>query len=137
MARFEFKNAELLEDHEIGEILQRAEALSKWVSDISSYALKQALEGKQIEGWKVVEGQSKRKIADEKEAAKVLLSEGYSENSIFSKSLLGIGALEKLIGKARFKDMIEPYVIKPQGKPSLVPDEDKRSEYSSAARDFS
>lgn len=137
MAQYEFKNAELLEDHELADILNRAEALSKWVNDISNYTLKRALDGKQIEGWKLVEGQSKRKIADEKEAAKVLLSEGYSEDSIFSKSLQGIGALEKLIGKARFKEMLEPFVIKPQGKLTLVPDEDKRNVYSSAKGDFS
>ena len=37
-----------------------------------------------------------------------------------------ITALEKLIGKKKFADVLADVVIKPSGAPTLVPEEDKR-----------
>jgi len=44
----------------------------------------------------------------------------------YEKKLLGVTALEKLLGKAKFTEIVEPYVVKPDGKTTLVPENDKR-----------
>ena len=50
--------------------------------------------------------------------------------------LLGITAMQKLLGKARFEDLLSPYIEKPPGKPTLVPDSDDRPAMNTAKNDF-
>ncbi|MCZ8518864.1 DUF2800 domain-containing protein [Paenibacillus caseinilyticus] len=141
LARFEFADPPLLTNEEIAEILKSVDDLKAWASDIAAYALKQARDhGVKYAGWKVVEGRSNRKITDELVAADVLLLEGYAPELIYKpKELLGISDLEKAVGKKKFKELLSDLIIKPAGKPALVPEEDKRVELSSgasAAADF-
>ena len=66
LSKLEFRNPDTLEEWEIGEILQRAEELNSYVSDVRDYVFDQALNhGKKYEGWKLVEGRSNRKYLDE------------------------------------------------------------------------
>ena len=51
--------------------------------------------------------------------------------------LLGISDLEKALGRKAFKEIVSPYVFKPEGKPELAPLSDKREPISNAAEDFS
>ena len=51
-------------------------------------------------------------------------------------TLCGIGDLEKLVGKKRFKALCGDYITKPQGKPTLTTYDDKRPAYNSVAEDF-
>jgi len=140
LARFDFKEPELLTDEEIPEILQKAEQLKTWVFDIYDYALSQAVnEGKKWTGFKLVEGRSIRKYTDEETVAKILLNAGYSEEQIYAKTLLGIQAMEKAVGKRNFHELLGDLVIKPPGKPALVPESDKRPEINRmdyAIKDF-
>lgn len=139
LTKMEFKTAELLEDEEIGEVLRKADQLANWVKDITEWALEEALNGKKFDGWKVVEGRSNRKYLDEIKVADTLKDAGYDEAVIYKKKLYGITAMEKLTGKKKFAELLNGLIIKPQGKPTLVPESDKRPEYSSAdnaAKDF-
>jgi len=52
---------------------------------------------------------------------------------IYEKSLLGITAMEKLLGKKKFASLLEDLVVKPAGKPTLVPEKDKRPVLTAAA----
>ncbi len=52
------------------------------------------------------------------------------------KKLLGITAMQKLLGKSRFDELLTAYIEKPQGKPTLVPDSDKRPAMNTAKTDF-
>ena len=82
-----------------------------------------------------MEGPSKRVIADQKTAAEILFKEGYTQNQIYT--LLGIGKLETLCGKKKFKQLLESVTIKPPGKPTLVPETDPRPTWNRAQSDFS
>ena len=105
-----------------------------WVGDLKDYALQQALAGKKWPGWKLVEGRSNRRyVSDEAVAAKVEEA-GYSP---YEKKLMGITALTKLLGKRRFDELLTDLIEKPQGKPVLVPETDKRPALHTAAEDFS
>jgi hypothetical protein len=70
----------------------------------------------------------------------VLRTAGFEEESYCKpKELKTISDLEKLLKKKGFQELLGDYVIKPQGKPALVPDDDPRpamNSASSAIEDF-
>jgi hypothetical protein len=136
IARYEFRDPARLEMDEIAEILAQAESIISWAGDVQEFALKQALNGVKYTGFKIVSGRSNRRITDDVQAAKSLRKAGYKD--IYKpKELLGIGALEKLCG-AKFTEVLGTLIVKPQGKPALVPETDKRQAITvnSAANDF-
>lgn len=134
MAKYEFQAPPLLSPEEIGDILARAEELQKWAKEVQGYALDQAENhGVRFPGWKLVEGRSNRKYADETAVIQALQAEGYTEEDIYEKKLFGITAMEKSIGKKTFTELLKDLVVKPTGKPTLVPESDKRPELNSTA----
>lgn len=121
---------ELLSDDELGKVLERARLFANWLSDVENYALNAILNGKTITGFRAVEGTSRRKITDIDGAFEVLKSNGYDEAILYERTPLGITDLEKLIGgKKKLTDLIGGFIEKPQGKPTLVPADDKRPDY--------
>ena len=44
--------------------------------------------------------------------------------------------MQKLLGKNRFNELLSGFIEKPQGKPTLVPDSDKRPAMNTAKNDF-
>lgn len=115
-----------------------AEPLMKFLKDLQAYALKEAEQhGRMIPGYKLVEGRSNRTYADE-EMVIATLEMLDLDASMYLKptTLVGIGELEKNIGKALFKDTIEPLLVKPVGKPTLVPESDKREPIANATTVF-
>ena len=132
LAKMEFRSPDLLSADEIGEVLRQAEELSKWTSDVQAYALEQALAGEHFDGWKLVEGRSNRTITDQIKAAELLKAAGFDEAILFKHELYGITQLEKNCGKKKLAEVIGELIEKPQGKPVLVPESDKREELNSA-----
>jgi hypothetical protein len=127
LVQLEFKPGPLLTDKEIGAVLSKASDLSKWASDIVSYAQAEAIDnGKHFDGYKLVEGRSVRKFTSEKEVVKAANSAGYTD--IYDKKLITLTAFEKLMGKADFNEILGEFVDKPKGKLTLVPVSDKRPE---------
>ena len=63
-------------------------------------------------------------------AAAAAKAAGYSD--IYTQKLIGIGEMEKLMGKDRFKELLGNLIIKPAGKPTLVPVTDKRPALASS-----
>lgn len=49
----------------------------------------------------------------------------------------GITAMQKLLGKKKFEELLGGFVYKPQGKPTLAPESDKRPAMNTAIKDFS
>jgi hypothetical protein len=140
LARYDFKRGDLLDPDEIAEILGKVDELTKWASDIQGYALQQAMDGTHYDGWKVVEGRSNRKYKDELLVAEALHKEGYKDAVLYTRKLLGITDMEKLVGKKKLAEICKDLIEKPAGKPTLVPESDKREPINSAAQaaaDFS
>ena len=134
LARYDFEMPATLEDTEIAAILPRIDSLTSWAADLKEYALQQALSGTHYEGFKVVEGRSVRKYSDEAAAASAAEKAGYDP---YEKKLLGITAMTALMGKKKFEEVLGSYITKPQGKPALVPESDKRPAVNTAYEDFS
>lgn len=134
MAKYDFQMPNTLEDHEIDAILMDIDQFISWANDIKEYALKEALNGKEYEHFKVVEGRSNRKYKNEDEVAKVVTDAGYDP---YDMKLKGITAMTKLLGKSEFESLLGDLTYKPDGKPTLVPKSDKRpSMKTSAKTDF-
>ena len=133
LAQYDFKLPSLLEDSEIEVILSQADQLVSWVNDIKEYALQQAISGKEWTGFKLVEGRSNRRYTDEAAVTQVVTDAGFDP---YERKLLGITAMQKLLGKNRFDELLSPYIEKPQGKPTLVPESDKRPVINHAKTDF-
>ena len=127
LARMEFQPPALLSDEEVAEVMEKADELSKWASDVMAYAQAEAIEnGKHWNGYKLVEGRSVRKFSDEAKVEAAAKEAGYTD--IYNKSLITLTAFEKLMGKEAFAKILGQYVTKPAGKLTLVPVSDKRPE---------
>lgn len=133
LARYDFEAPALLDDEEIADILGKVDALTSWASDVKEYALQQAISGKDWTGWKLVEGRSNRKYTNDAVVAATVENAGFDP---YERKVLGITAMQKMLGKSRFEELLAPYIEKPQGKPTLVPESDKRPAMNTAKNDF-
>ena len=133
MAQYEFRKSSLLTDKEVVEILSRIDELTSWASDVKNFALEQAVRGKQWPGWKVVEGRSNRKYTDEGAVAQVVKNAGYNP---YDEKIMGITNMTKMLGKEKFNELLGDFVERPQGKPTLVPEDDNRPRMNTAKEDF-
>lgn len=126
--KYELKEAPLLTNEEIAEILERAPEIKKWLEHVETYALQKARdEGEEFPGWKVVAGRSNRKVLDVEGLLMVLEAEGFEDEDILKpQELKAIGQLEKVVGKKKFAELASEFIIKPEGKPVLVAETDKR-----------
>ncbi len=117
-------------------MLAKIPELKAWASDVEAWALARVQAGTQIPGFKVVAGRSIRKYTDEAAVAEAAKAAGYTD--IWDKRLIGITAMELLMGKRAFTETLGELVVKPEGKPTLVPESDKRPALVrvSAATDF-
>ena len=131
----DFAKPPLLTDEEVENVLDRIDALVTWAMDIKEYAFNEALKGKKWKGWKLVAGRSNRKYTDETAVAVAVQAIGIDP---FETKLLTITELQKKMGKAKFEEVVGKYIIKPEGKPTLVVETDKRPEITvnSAENDF-
>lgn len=126
VAKHEFADPHLLSDQELIDAFKIMPSIQDWLTTVSEYLHTEALKGKKWPEFKLVEGRSNRVWKNDIEVATKLESEGYQESQICNIKLKGIGDIEKLLGKKDFPVILDGLVIKPQGKPSLVPDTDKR-----------
>ena len=133
LAKYDFAMPDTLDRMEIVAILAKADSLTAWANDIKEYALQQALSGVTYDGFKVVEGRANRKYSDEAAVAAAVTNAGYDP---YEPKLLTITAMTSMLGKKKFDEILGSLVIKPQGKPTLVPESDKRAPLNTAKDDF-
>lgn len=119
----------IISAEEVGQILIKAQDIAAWVKSLEEFALNQCLQGKVIPGWKVVEGRAVRQFTNQDEAFRVLRDNGIEETLLYERKPLTLTETEKLIGKAKFKELLAPYVSTPQGKPTLAMESDKREAF--------
>ncbi len=118
----------LISNEEVGQILERAQNLAKWVKDLEEYALSACLQGENIPGWKAVEGRGSRQYTDIDVAFEDLKTEGIDEALLYERKPLTVPALEKVLGKKQYRELLEDkgHVKSEPGKPTLARESDKR-----------
>lgn len=124
LAAEQYKEPNLIDDQGVIEVLNKQALIEMHLKAVKDYAMRRALEGNPLKGFKLVEGRSVRKYSDETEVMRLLQERGL--DGLKPPALMGLTELEKHLGKATFKELVEPLLIKPPGAPTLVPESDKR-----------
>ena len=139
-AQMDFADPMLMTDEDTEWVLEKADAIISWLKSVQESALQEALNGKHFNGYKIVEGRSVRKYSDPLKAAEWLNKAGFEDALIYERNLLGLTALTKVIGKKQIAEMeTAGLIVKPEGKPTLVPESDRREAMNTlkkAADDF-
>lgn len=120
-----FKSPALLDKHDIEQMLPTLNRIESWIEAVFAFVSSEAINhGVMWDGYKVVEGRSKRQFIDMKSVAEAAEKAGYTD--IYKTEMISLTEFEKLMGRKKFKEILGEYVVKPPGKLSLVPDSDPR-----------
>ena len=120
----EISNPDKLTNDQIRLALENKSLITGWLDAVEKHVVSVMLDGGKFDGFKMVEGRSVRKWANDASAEQVLLSLR-DESEIYTKKLLSPTQAEKLLGK-KDKGAIADEIIKPIGKPTLAKESDKR-----------
>lgn len=126
---------ETLTPEEIARVLKYGPLLVKWLEGVKEHAQDLIEQDQTVPGWKLVAGRSTRQWT---EVAEAQLECDLGEDA-YVKKLLGITAAEKAL-KAKgitgveLKEYMESITHKPEGKPTLVPESDKRPALANSAQ---
>lgn len=116
----------LISWEEAGKLLKEAMYLKEWVQKLEGAALDEIVAGGQVPGWKAVEGRSNRRLSDADSAFAELVDAGYEEAVLYRREPVALGELEKMLSKEHRQNILSKYIVRPQGKPTLAPEDDKR-----------
>ena len=117
----------VLAPHEIADVLQMEPLIALWLKKVKAQALDTLLDGGEVPGWKVVEGKlGNRKWTDELQVAEALKAAGYGRDEYTETKLLSPAAMDKALGKKRAAELLEGYISRSPGAPTVVPETDKR-----------
>lgn len=120
-----FKQPGLVPLTELAQILPTLNRISSWIESVFAFVSSEAINnGVTIPGYKVVEGRSKRVFTDTKAVVDTAVANGYTD--LYKQQLISLTEFEKMMGKKKFKELLGAYVTKPQGKLTLVPEDDPR-----------
>lgn len=126
LAFFTDRKPPLISGAEVGEFLRQGEDVAKWLKELQEWALAECLAGREVPGWKAVEGRGSRDWTDMDAAFELLQRSGVSHAMLFEEKPLTLAQVEKLLGKKEFEQAVGSYVVKRPGKPALVQESDKR-----------
>ena len=112
-------------------ILEHGSEIKKWIGDAEAYALQFMKGGGKIPGHKLVLSRGgNRYWSDPKTAAKLMLkSTVLREEEIYTRTVIGPAAAEKLLGKHKFDAQLTNLIARPAGVPVIAPADDKREGY--------
>ena len=125
-AKMDFQLPPQLTDAEVAEALTLGQRLKAWLSDLEEYALGACLDGRELPGWKAVEGRSVRAWIDADAAFTAARAAGVPDEMLYERKPVTLAALEKIMGKKAFGEAMADYVTTPPGKPTLVKADDRR-----------
>ena len=124
----------VLADFEIAEALKMEPLITLWLRKVKEQAYNQLMNGGTVPGYKLVEGKlGNRKWTNEIDVAKKLEEAGYSREDITETKLLSPSAMDKALGKKRAAELLEGYITRAPGAPTVVPETDKRPAYDRLA----
>ena len=118
---------------EVADVLKMEALVNLWLKRVKDQALTTLMNGGEIPGFKVVAGRGSRVWTNELEVADTLKAAGYSQEEITKTELLSVAAMEKALGKKKAAELLENFVEKRQGAPTIAPETDKREPYNRLA----
>ncbi len=129
--------SEVLPPARLAELLKQGEEVEAFIKAVRAHLEAKLREGTPVPGYKLVEGRSTRKWADEEGAHAKFLALGFSDEQIYERKLLGLTALTKLVGKKKFDAEFAPFLERSMGAPSMVSSLDPRPAFTPSTTDYS
>ena len=130
----------VLAPHEVAEVLAMEPLVSLWLKRVKDQAMTTLMNGGEVPGYKIVEGkQGNRKWTADFQVLEALKAAGYSQEDVTKTELLSPAAMDKAIGKKKVAELLEQYIDRAPGAPTLAPESDKRPVYNrlaEAVKDF-
>lgn len=121
-----------LTNEQLARLRPMRQTMESWWRSVEDTLERRALDGDQVPGMKLVAGRTDRKFRDEDEAADWLEVIGLPPESIRKTTMRSPAQIEEeLINELGYTrkqatDLIASLVVKPQGRPTLVLNSDKR-----------
>ena len=141
MTNIEKTDPRLLTREEIGAIVLRLEGLLGFKKDLDEYLEIEMIQRHgHFPGLKLVEGRSDRYIKDVPAVIAAAVEKGIERDKLYKQPKppepISMTDMKKLMGAATFRVVVEPYLEKPPGKPTIVSEDDPRPAWSSAKTAF-
>ena len=127
-----FDSPDVITDARLEQILPYLDTAEDWIKNVRSYAYNQAVRGHKWRGYKLVRGKRPGRVwTDEPEVINTLARAGYTTEQYYTApKLKSVAELEKTLKKNAFDALIGRYVFQGEGNITLVPESDKREEYT-------
>jgi len=127
------KPLETLGDDQLRRAIENKKLIISWLDAVESLVTERLNNGEQFEGFKLVAGRSLRQWF--KESATEIFLVGELGDQAYNKKILSPAQAEKALGKSK-KALLDKYIVKPNGKPTLAPESDKRPSITISTDDF-
>jgi len=130
----DFRHPTMLSTEDMAQLLPLRSMVENWFAAIDTELEVRALNGEQIPGRKLVESRTNRLFRDEKRAIERLSEAGVHWTELYKLSFISPAQAEDLLRTRGMKrkeavEFLESVVVKPPGKPTLVPLSDSRPAY--------
>ena len=130
----------VLAPQEVADVLAMEPLVNLWLKKVKAQALTTLMEGGEIPGYKVVEGKlGNRKWTDELKTLEALKKAGYDQKDVTETKLLSPAGMDKAIGKKKVVELLDSFIDRSPGAPTIVPETDKRpplDRVAEAQKDF-
>ena len=112
---------------EIADILAAEPVIASWLRRVKARALEELLDGKEIPGFKAIEGRlGNRQWADESRVVEILRDNGYTEDDYTDRKLKSPAGMDELLGKKTAAEMLGSVIVRKPGQPTIAADTDRR-----------
>ena len=122
----ELPNPQTLTREQRIKALSMKEGLELWLNAVEKQEIADLTAGAPRQGYKLVEGKANRVWSDEAKAAELLAKVLKPEQIRPPSDIITPAQAEKLTKKTEISEPLAALITKPQGKPTLVPESDKR-----------
>ena len=112
---------------EIADILTAEPVIASWLRRVKARALEELLDGKEIPGYKAVDGKlGNRQWADERRVVEILRDKGYGVDDYTERKLKSPAGMDELLGKKEAAELLGCVTVRKPGAPVIVADTDRR-----------
>ena len=124
----------VLAPHEVADVLRMEPMVTLWLKKVKEQAMTTLMNGGELPGYKLVEGRlGVRKWSNDQTVLNLLKGAGYREEEVTETKVLSPAQMDKAIGKKRATELLEEYIERAPGAPTIAPISDKRPAYDRLA----
>lgn len=124
----------VLAPHEVADVLRMEPMVTLWLKKVKEQAMTTLMSGGELPGYKLVEGRlGIRKWKNDQTVLNLLKGAGYREDEITETKVLSPAQMDKAIGKKKSAELLEEYIERAPGAPTIAPITDNRPAYDRLA----